>query len=97
MSNLRKRESLLTRRIVTVDAFPRSLEALGSAPETASVVKALVLRATSQPENAPMLRQSRIRAVRSHSYGRYPALRLFYWFDAEAVYLLYVEPYDELL
>jgi len=44
-----------------------------------------------------MLPGSRIRALRSHSYGRYPALRLFYSFDEEAVYLLYVEPYDELL
>ena len=79
-----------------VDAFHDSIAALGDSPEAASVVKALVLRATSQPENAPMLPGLRMRAIRSRSYGAYPALRLFYWFDDDAIHLLYVEPYDEL-
>ena len=83
-------------RIEAADAFYDSLAALDDTAETAKVVEALVHRATSRPASAPELRGLKVRAVRSRSWGAYPALRLFYTFDGEAVRLLSVEPWDEL-
>ncbi len=74
-----------------------SLAKLHDSEETVSTVKALLLRAVNYPQSAPTLRDNDIRILKTRSYGAYPALRLFYAIDAEAVYLLYIEHYDELL
>jgi hypothetical protein len=88
----------MPRRIVTVDAFHRSVAALGDAPEVASVVKELVLRAMNRPEDGSIVpARPSLRTLASRSYARLPALRLFYRFDDETLHLLLVEPYDELL
>lgn len=85
-------------RIVLTDAFHASVAGLDDTPEIAEVIKALMLRAAKYPENAAMLPGTKIRAIRSRTYGAYPALRLFYTVDdAETVRLLHVESYDELL
>lgn len=86
----------MARRIERSDAFYDSLVFLDDSPETVKVVEALVHRATSQPENAPELPGYSLRAIRSRSWGRYPALRLIYSFDDWAVHLRYVERWDEL-
>jgi hypothetical protein len=86
----------VSRRIITIHEFHDSLAALDDTPEIAAVVSALVLRATRQPEHAPMLPGTKIRSIRSRTYGNYPALRLFYSLEDDAVRILHVERYDEL-
>jgi len=85
-----------TRRIDTSDAFYDSFAALVHTPETLKVVQTLVHHATRHPERAPELPGFTVRAISSRSWGAFPALRLFYWYDDEAVHLLAVEPWDEL-
>jgi hypothetical protein len=87
----------LRRRVVASDPFLESLAKLEDSEESVSVFKALLDRAANHPQSTPTLRDNEIRIVKTSRYGRYPALRLFYWPDEDAVYLLYIEHYDELL
>lgn len=81
---------------MTVDAFGDALAALGNASETVMIVEALVARASRHPGPVRNPPDRELHVLRSRSYQSYPALKLFYSVDAEAVYLLWIEAYDEL-
>lgn len=87
----------LRRRVIASDPYMESLAKLEDSQENVSVLAALLLRAANYPEMTPTLPDSEIRILKARRYGPYPPLRLFYWLDEEAVHLLYVEHYDELL
>lgn len=85
----------MSRRVVALDEFEVSLQDLGS-HGAARLVHALARHIAGNPERAPSLDGMNVRVLKTKSYGDHPALRLFYTFDAHAVYLLHVERYDEL-
>lgn len=83
------------RRIIKTDEFERGVATLGS-PAAQALAHALAERIAVKPELAPQVAGLPMRALRSRGYGEYPALRLFYTFDEQTLYLLTVERYDEL-
>jgi hypothetical protein len=83
------------RRIVQAAAFPSSFRAL-ECPNARWMVQELVGLLAAHPQCAPALDGSAYRVLHTNEYGAFPALRLFYRFDDEAVYLLDVEVYDPL-
>ena len=83
------------RRIVADAKFKRAMERLGS-PNAAALVRRVARQLANKPHSAPALDGADVRVLRTRSYAGYPALRLFYTFDAHAVYLLDVQQYDEL-
>ena len=88
--------SRLPRRLVADDDFETAVDALGS-PEAKRIAHALVRSIGDDPErHTTAFSDLTVRVLRSRALGEYPALRIFYSFDASAVYLLHVELYDEL-
>lgn len=85
----------MPRRIVTFDDFDRAAAEL-AVPAADRMLSALIQSIAADPYRFPTLAGLTVRVLRSRSYGPYPALRIFYTFDEEAVYLLHVEMYDEL-
>lgn len=83
------------RRIVADAKFKRAMERLGS-PNAAALVRRVARQLADKPHCAPAVDGADVRVLRMRSYAGYPALRLFYTFDAHAVYLLDVQQYDEL-
>jgi len=70
---------------------------LDDSDEAEQVYDKLTSDVTVYPERGARLPTRRAYVMHTHSYDRFPALRCFYWFDDECVYLLYIEHYDELL
>jgi len=84
------------RRIVLNADFEDALTQF--APQTANrLIRPLLRSIAENPTCAPALNGSHIRVLRTRGYAGHPAVCLYYAFDAEAVYPLFVEPYDELL
>lgn len=84
----------LVREIVRGEEFEAALAALGTGANLYAAM--LEQRIAAAPERNPVLEGYQMRLFRARSYARYPALRIFYMFDDEAVYLLYVDLDDEL-
>jgi hypothetical protein len=58
------------------------------------MVKQLAELLAARPHWAPpQLAGSEVRLIHTGPYGEFPALRLYYRFDREALYLLHVEVY----
>jgi hypothetical protein len=82
-------------QVIFTDDYEESLDRLaGTSEETARLAKALLLRATTYPENEPPLPGLRIRVAEEHSPDGRSAVRLFYWIENDRVYLAHIEPYD---
>ncbi len=82
------------REIVRGEDFESALAALGTGANLYAAM--LEQRIAAAPERNPVLVGHRMRLFRARSYARYPALRIFYMFDDDAVYLMYVDLDDEL-
>lgn len=87
----------MTPRNLTADPrFKRALARLGSA-NAAALVRRVARRLALHPHRATTVLAGGIHMLRMRSYPAYPALRLFYTYDAHTVYLLDVQRYDELV
>ena len=85
------------RRIVAKDGFVEALQAL-ACPDTERMLEQLAELLAARPHWAPpQLADSEVRLIHTGPYGEFPALRLYYEFDQDALYLLNVEVYDPLL
>ncbi len=84
----------LVREIVRGEDFESALAVLGTGANLYAAM--LEQRIAAAPERNPVLVGHRMRLFRARSYARYPALRIFYMFDDDAVYLMYVDLDDEL-
>jgi tetratricopeptide (TPR) repeat protein len=82
------------RRIERLAEFEAALVPLGI--DAYFLVNMIEQELAAAPERNPVVRGD-VRMVRARGYARYPALRIFYKYDAGTVYLLSVEPGDELL
>jgi len=85
----------LRRRIVATAPFRRALRGLGS-PGAEAFVRSAARNIAQRPEHAAEVERTDVRVVHMRGYGGLPALRIFFTFDAQAVYLLDLRPYDEL-
>jgi hypothetical protein len=88
-------EMPVSRRIVTADEFDRALVALES-PAAARLAGMLARYLAGTPEREPLVDGVGVRLLQCRAYGEYPALRLFYGYNDDALYLLHVEVFDEL-
>ena len=70
---------------------------LDDSDEAEQVYDKLTSDVTVYPERGARLPTRRAYVMHTHSYDRFPAMRCFYWFDDDSVYLLCIEHYDELL
>jgi hypothetical protein len=86
---------MAARRIVSSADFPATLRALGCL-EAERMVAQLAEILAVRPHAAPSLGGSVFRVLHIGAYEELPALRLYYRFDDEALYLLDVELYDPL-
>jgi hypothetical protein len=83
------------RRLIADAKFQRAVKCLGSRGAEA-LVRQLARRLAEQPQCGTRVSATDVHQLLTRSHAGYPALRLFYTFDAYAVYLLHVERYDEL-
>jgi hypothetical protein len=83
------------RRILAIDSFRRSVEALGAAT-TRQFVHALLEELARNPGVGLDLYEANMHVLRTRPYGPFPALSLFYKYDEETLYPAHVEPYDPL-
>ena len=83
------------RHIVRDEKFVAALRAL-ACPSTERMVEQLAKLLAARPHWAPPIDGSEMRMLHTGAYGEFPALRLYYRFDREALYLLHVEVYDPL-
>ncbi len=83
------------RRLIADAKFQRAVKGLGSRAAEA-LVRQLARRIAEQPLCGTQVSATDVYILLTRSHAGYPALRLFYTFDAYAVYLLHVERYDEL-
>lgn len=83
------------RRIIQAPTFSSAFRAL-ECPNARWLVQELAGLLLEHPHCAPALDGSAYRVLHTNAYEKFPALRLFYRFDDEAVYLLDVEVYDPL-
>ncbi len=82
-----------TRALVREEDYESALASLST---TANLYAALLEpRIAAMPERNRVLRNN-LRLFVARAYARYPALRIFYTYDEDAVYLVYVELDDEL-
>lgn len=86
----------MRRRLIAVAGFHDAVAALGDSAEVTLVVEALIARAHSHPEAAPMVPGFSARVIKSQGYGNYPALRLVYRLEGDVVYLYDIASYDPL-
>jgi hypothetical protein len=90
------KEDGLARRIVAHDDFETALVSFGS-PEAEHLARALAAYIAEDPgRHTSAFSGLAVRVLRSRAWGTYPALRIFYTYDEEAVHLLHIEVYDEL-
>ena len=80
-------------QIVRLDDFEAALAPLGRGAHL--YIALLEHRIAATPERNPVLRNG-LRIFRARAYARYPALRIFYTYQDEVVYLLHVDLDDEL-
>lgn len=87
----------MRKRILHGPGFDERVTQLPS-PAAAHLVRALTSRIAEDPARGFRLDRTDIYVLRTRGNGDHPALRLFYAFyeDHDTVYLLHVEPYDEL-
>jgi predicted acylesterase/phospholipase RssA len=78
------------RRIIADPTFQRAMKRLGSG-NVRTLVRYLARFACERPEHGTPVNGTDVYLLRTRSHDGYPALRLFYTFDAYAVYLLNVE------
>ena len=81
---------------VLTPEYEESLLALDDTVETRAVLRALLERARTRPENAPAVPGTEARVLRSRAYANYPPLRLIYGYGGGVVRLYLVEVYDPL-
>ena len=82
------------REIVRGEDFESALATLGSGANLYAAM--LEQRIAAAPERNQNLRSGRMLIFRARAYARYPALRIFYMVEDEAVYLMYVDLDEEL-
>jgi hypothetical protein len=84
------------RRVKIVDAFYESLSKLDRSEETTRAGAALLLRATNHPERGKPVPDYVIRKMETRRNGPLPPLLLYYAYDDETLFLLWIEVIDEL-
>lgn len=89
------REARKTKEVHPAPDYHHSRSALRPTPETERVAAALEALAAAQPYAVPPIENTMVRVIRARAHGRFPALRLYYSVDEEAVRLLRIEEYDE--
>ena len=95
-ANRERKRPGLRREIVPHDEFETALVSLDS-PEAKRLAHDLAQYIGADPErHTSAFPGLAVRVLRSRGWGSYPAMRIFYTFDHEAVYLLRLELYDEL-
>ena len=85
----------MSRRIITVARFDQALVALES-PAAARLAGMLARYLAATPEREPVVDGVGVRVLHCRAYAEYPALRLFYGYNDDALYLLDLEEFDEL-
>lgn len=87
----------MRKRILHGPGFDQRVTELAS-PAATHLVRALASRVAEEPARGFRLHGTDIYVLRTRGNGDHPALRLFYAFyeGHDTVYLLDVEPYDEL-
>ena len=83
-----KATGIRKRRVIAVDAFLESLAKLDKSEWTVAAFRTLALEIATAPENGLTLPRKTIRVIRTKGRGPFPPLRLYYWMDDEALYLL---------
>lgn len=84
------------RRIITVKKFDDAVGAFES-PAVARLIGELGRYLAESPERGHAVDGVGVRVLHCRAYGEYPALRLFYGYNDEVLYLLEVAPFDELM
>lgn len=87
----------MRRIVVAEDSYRESLAALGDSDEIAWILDAMVLRIANNAELGERVPGRRFYFLKMRSRDGLTALRLFYWFREEVVYLVDVETYEELV
>jgi len=82
------------RRVIPMKDFNCALASLDDVP--VDLVRDLACRIAAHPERTGPSDGNGIRMVKTRTYGAYPAVRLFFRFDEQAVYLTNIEIRDEL-
>jgi len=90
-------EARRPKEVIPTDDYLHSRAALRDTPETQRVAAALEGIAAARPYAVPMIGDTVVRVLRARAYGEYPALRLFYSVDDEAVRFLRIEHYDPMV
>ncbi len=83
-------------QLLPAPGYTRSRAALGDNARTAGIVASLELRAASHPYSADAYAGTIVRVLHASRYGDFPALRLFYSVGDTAIWLLWVECFDEM-
>ena len=83
------------RRIITIKKFDDAVTALQS-PAAARLIGELGLYLAEKPEHGSAVAGVGVSVLHSRAYGEYPAVRLFYGYNNNVLYLLDVAPFDEL-
>lgn len=86
---------MATRRIQPTEKFRSGLAAFVR-PEAQQLVAQLALYLAARPHCAPPMDGSEFHVLHTAAHPELPALRLYYRFDDEVLYLLEIEPYDPL-
>ena len=68
----------------------------GGSEEIVSLVETMAKHIEKAPESGRHIPYRRVWVLKMRLPDGTIALRMYYWFDDEAIYLLHVEPYDEL-
>jgi hypothetical protein len=87
------KDTCARRRVTGVPAFYESLAKLDKSEATVAAFRTLALRIATAPEEGPTLKRKSVRVVRTEGYGPFPPLRVYYWMDDDAVYLLDIHVY----
>lgn len=89
------REARKTKEVSPAPDYHHSRAALRHTPETERVAAALEALAAAQPYAIPAIENTIVRVIRARAHGNFPALRLYYSVDDQAVRLLRIEEYEE--
>jgi hypothetical protein len=81
---------------MAVGAFYESLATLDETEETVQAYKGLMLRVAIHPDRGVPVAGMQIHVMKTRAWGAFPALRVFYWFDEEGIYLLHVGRYAQV-
>jgi hypothetical protein len=83
-------------RVEYTDAYYDSVSMLDDSPETRRAQDFLLYEATNYPERNLPLTNMFMRVVKTDGRGGFRPLRLCYFIEDGCVYIMHIEPHDEL-